>query len=492
MRYAALSQFYWVWIASAAVLLIVGLGILIWAVLWDRAKGRKRCPNCWYDMSGAAAVEREGRSVWVCPECGRETEKEQALYRTRRRRRWAFVAVVLVVAAPLVAVWSWTQRNGWLTLAPTRVLGWMLWLEKSDGNAPDPVWTAIVFRAQGSNSGGRPCVPMSMDERAMLLEMCVHGLPWARPGSERWRATYGSFLHGGAWALYSVSPTGEVLPGRGCAEPISQRMLDAMRAQEGLAYRLDYIRTREKWPVGIKVIVQARVEHWWPMGMSDELTLRWKTGDGKSGQTREFSGSIPIEIGSTGRVELDVELLVARRVINTASAEVRERQELMGTERARLVYDTTETLEQAMPGVESPVLDGLLKAMPPIVFDGYFRIGPSQLSAMKGKGFDDVAIVARADVRHNGKSVYTAGWTGVLIGDEKAIVGGMQIFKSEVKYLNDNWSKPGWTVVLTSEPEKALELYGAKRCWKGEVELPLVAGEPWGLKRFLPREGEGK
>ena len=41
-----------------------GAPLLVWAMFGDRARGRRRCPRCWYDMSGATLLK--------CPECGRE------------------------------------------------------------------------------------------------------------------------------------------------------------------------------------------------------------------------------------------------------------------------------------------------------------------------------------------------------------------------------------------------------------------------------------
>ena len=97
---------------------VVLLGI---GIVGDRAKGGKRCPGCWYDMS--AGGDR-------CPECGRDITGPSDLVRTRRRR-WPFVMAAVLV---LGAVYAWRHtarihRAGWLGGVPTTALslGWK-WL----------------------------------------------------------------------------------------------------------------------------------------------------------------------------------------------------------------------------------------------------------------------------------------------------------------------------------------------------------------------------
>ena len=83
---------------GAAGLLLIPL--LYWGYFQDRSRGRRRCPKCWYDMTGAP--------TFVCPECGHEVKRERQFYRTRHRRlatRSAFI-----VALSLVYLWEVRQR----------------------------------------------------------------------------------------------------------------------------------------------------------------------------------------------------------------------------------------------------------------------------------------------------------------------------------------------------------------------------------------------
>jgi hypothetical protein len=72
---AELAPLGWLWrrvpdvlvspVFAASVLVVVaGLGLAGWACFDDKARWRRRCPHCWYDMSGATGL--------VCPECGRD------------------------------------------------------------------------------------------------------------------------------------------------------------------------------------------------------------------------------------------------------------------------------------------------------------------------------------------------------------------------------------------------------------------------------------
>lgn len=62
---------------------------------------RRRCPKCWYDLAGLAALS--------CPECGHIAASERALRRSRRRWGAAGVAMVLCVPVLLSLFARWHQ-----------------------------------------------------------------------------------------------------------------------------------------------------------------------------------------------------------------------------------------------------------------------------------------------------------------------------------------------------------------------------------------------
>ncbi len=98
--------------ATLAVLLAV---LCVWC--WrggDRVRDRRRCPKCWYDLAGVATLR--------CPECGTTAKSERELFRVMRRMRWAWAAVLFVVAASGCGVAAAVQQRDWRTYIPTTAL----------------------------------------------------------------------------------------------------------------------------------------------------------------------------------------------------------------------------------------------------------------------------------------------------------------------------------------------------------------------------------
>jgi HEAT repeat protein len=80
----------WVFWLLAALLGLGGAVLLYMALLSDRARGRLRCPRCWFDMAGAPSL--------VCPECGHDARTPARLKKTRRRYRIFSAALLLLLA----------------------------------------------------------------------------------------------------------------------------------------------------------------------------------------------------------------------------------------------------------------------------------------------------------------------------------------------------------------------------------------------------------
>jgi hypothetical protein len=111
---AAAGNLDWLYHLLGYSLAAAGALLLLWALFWDRSRGRRRCPKCWYDMRGVPGPK--------CPECGREAAKEAALTRTRRHPRRAAIAVVLGIAGYTAAVVPRFRDHGWVGLVPMTYL----------------------------------------------------------------------------------------------------------------------------------------------------------------------------------------------------------------------------------------------------------------------------------------------------------------------------------------------------------------------------------
>lgn len=99
--------------AVAMALLGLGIACVIVGARWDRAKGRRRCPKCWYSYEGLTADAK-------CPECGRIAKTERRLLRTRRKP-------LLYAALPLMFAAAWVSYIApvavtWRSYIPTTVM----------------------------------------------------------------------------------------------------------------------------------------------------------------------------------------------------------------------------------------------------------------------------------------------------------------------------------------------------------------------------------
>lgn len=104
----------WIWLAFAIALLTCGIGLSAWALFWDRARGRRRCPRCWYDMAGAEGLR--------CPECGHVVKRERGLFKTRRRWGFAVLGVLVVLAGYGVSVTPRVRAHGWARGVPSAAI----------------------------------------------------------------------------------------------------------------------------------------------------------------------------------------------------------------------------------------------------------------------------------------------------------------------------------------------------------------------------------
>ncbi len=102
-----------IWCLGGAML-ILGLVVFIRALVGDRARGRKRCPKCWYDMGGIS-----GGAGLRCPECGKVAKAERSLLKTRRRPGRAVLGAALVVLSMVVWRAPAAIETGWWSAVPT-------------------------------------------------------------------------------------------------------------------------------------------------------------------------------------------------------------------------------------------------------------------------------------------------------------------------------------------------------------------------------------
>ncbi len=130
----------WPWLGIT--LLAAGAVVAGWALRGDRARGRKRCAGCGYDMAGAPSL--------TCPECGRTAGSAREFERPRRRYRWAAVGALLILLAWPASRAPLIQRHGWLAAVPLEVLV-SVWPLSEDYT--DETWDHIFMRLQQYEPG---------------------------------------------------------------------------------------------------------------------------------------------------------------------------------------------------------------------------------------------------------------------------------------------------------------------------------------------------
>lgn len=132
MTQATIDLIWWI---GGGVVAGVGLALLVWALIGDRSRGRKRCPKCWYDMSSTPRRE-EGEFVgWVCPECGRRTIADRDMFRSRRQL-WKLALALTLMFGGIGVPMSRVPRTTLIRATPTPILVWIAHA------AIEPSWSA--------------------------------------------------------------------------------------------------------------------------------------------------------------------------------------------------------------------------------------------------------------------------------------------------------------------------------------------------------------
>ncbi|MCC5824003.1 MAG: hypothetical protein LAT64_13035 [Phycisphaerales bacterium] len=118
------------WTILAWTLTAGGGVLLLWALLWDRAKGRTRCRKCWYDLS------ESGNPPLRCPECGKPHRTARETRRTRRRWKWAVVGLLsCLISLHIFGARLGAYQRGWVAAVPDPILvASVAWMPAAPGS----------------------------------------------------------------------------------------------------------------------------------------------------------------------------------------------------------------------------------------------------------------------------------------------------------------------------------------------------------------------
>jgi hypothetical protein len=132
----------WIFRSLSVLLALLACGAVVLGLWGDRLRGRtrhRRCPRCWYDLSGATANNAQ---AWLCTECGHLEAAEAGLHRGRRRGWLIAASVPIAMLALLAWIWPTIDRDGWRATVPTWVIVklWPIdevaWMEGRGARAP--------------------------------------------------------------------------------------------------------------------------------------------------------------------------------------------------------------------------------------------------------------------------------------------------------------------------------------------------------------------
>lgn len=470
----------WVFYAAAALLALAGFALALRFAWGDRARGRLRCPRCWYDMRGVASLR--------CPECGRTARSESRLKRTRRRLWMAPAALALLLAGAAAGIAPRAQRDGWLWPVPTTVMVWTLPWSGERG------LTELLERFDGSRG-----MPVTRAEYDNLVRSAAVGVPGARPVSERWAASFGRLLalRTAAWPGPSSDSDSEFAS----APPLSdetRRVLDALPPAPTL-------HLRESWPAGVPVHVRATADYWWANADEEMVNVEgrvvfpsgvavvrgWKVGSATTGVEDEgwFEGSADIAL-PPGTESIEFEVRVRRG----------EERRIVLTKRVRRSIRLVESPEAAQPPERSEELDDALARALQISVRDSGIIAPRVLPQPGAAAAPDVAFAGRGEVLDGDEVLasFIIHWTGLPARSWIEARWEPHIGRPgspELRALTDRLAAAdpaALRVRLTADPVLALQEFDAPRAWRGTVTLPLTVRREPDLAPRSPWLGPGR
>jgi len=462
----------WVWWIGGGALLASSVAILVWALFWDRSRKRKRCPRCWYDMSAATSL--------TCSECGKSVKRETKLYKTRRHKRWALVALVGMLGGGYLIVQPRVKEKGWWSLVSTNVLiaGLPFASDADDFWCRElamRVQTGTGFYSQRWGSPrGRWLPEMTQAEYAMFFDACVKGDWRARPVSKAWQQKYGDLLD--AWLQRNMNM--RLVQGMsGAAEEDRLRELP-------LALTFD---TRDPWPTDAQPFVKVRFGCWWPRNTQRRAIMTPRDNSlGKvhvrptyaasleipdfEGAEREFVFDVVYQEefpGSTGgdwvEISREVKTLVIRREGTTA--------ELLKP----LLAEASEALTPNLQLTASMKIKLRNGNMAGIMFN---------VQECRAPQHEGIAFGFAVDLMRDGEVFLTSGHS-IRGGKEydfsgSSMTGDFDRFREEIRKGGE------WEARFRSDAAAALRVFDADRYWVGEFTIPLEIEDDEIVTPLLP------
>ena len=393
-----------------------------------------------------------GAENLCCPECGHTAGSERRLLATRRRWRWAGVAMALLMAGTYAAVTPKARRDGWLSLLTNGMLIRLLPLSDSP-SAPVP--SELRGRIQQN--------ALSRRDWERLFDRIVAGDRHARPPTKAWQDKY--------WGLVPFYMIAQAY------FRTDQEAHEAVRKLYQLppSYKLV---TRPVWPEGLPLYVHATYDTWWPLVNAFAMRVQPRL----PGATPVMlfggaAGPTAIEFGElTGPMEdvLTFDVVLYQRHWMGDHSEWTE----IGTDVARVPVKIAGRLADIMTPVRAWQIDELLRTQArahAFRFDAqdHFVVEIDTRCTRRAM-CDRFAFGVRGEFLLEGEVVAwtTYWWDAGADGFE--FYSFQNPIEGDVDRLRRMAPRERWSLRLRSDPEIAVRVVNRDLYWEGEVTIPLT------------------
>ena len=429
--------------------MILGVALAVSGLFGDRARGRPRCPRCWFDMSGSPSL--------TCGECGRTARSARDLRRTRRRPVRAIGGLLLAVGVGAAAS-DEIVRGNLPVFLPTSTLVTLLPVV---GDHSGSLTREMNARLRAGK--------IDPDEAMHLLERAMAGSWLMSAPDEAWVRQYGTMAQAlVTWVEQAGGPEHRAAASRLLYDTVQQ------------APPTVRIRAGAVMPAGAPVPAIAEVSEWWLLQGELRLDIeammegapRFRVMRTQQMQpTHGFTMTLPAMAAGTHEITFDVRCQ-RRAGANDAWADGPAQRVT-----ARFVITNDAPQREVR---RDPELDDAIRT----VFSGglaHYQDGtlPVRIAIDRRPTFTDtfdgVAIGVEVDVLRNGSVVrrLTSWWLAGAVAPARQVLW-------EVPWFDDDALAPEpsdeevWELRVRSRADLAAQIDGAHSVWVGEVTVPAV------------------
>jgi len=232
-------------------LLAIAILLFLWALWWDALMLRlnrrpaRRCPKCWYNLTHTPSR--------TCSECGYTADNENKLHKSRKRKRYIALAILLFLASQFTFIYPRVKKRGligaipnWTLIALLPQLNPALW-----NSFPGPYWLEGAYTDQDkklwqNNLWTELYERTKQDEldpltRILLIRRCFRGDAERKPCTFQWTRTYSRLM-------IELAANGHLSP---------EKITDF-----GYENTKVLVRTPERWPSDLSVPVYLNLHYW--------------------------------------------------------------------------------------------------------------------------------------------------------------------------------------------------------------------------------------